>query len=442
MSGYLIGEVCQALDVKPHILRYWEQQIPLLKPRKDQAGRRLYSARELQILYRLRYLIRVRKLTTEGAAQKLVEELSGAERRTGIQLLRENLLQLGTTARALGRIACEETEIPDEIDESQTIVRAAWPRLSRQERDRILAQLAYWNAPVRRNVYAALPADARAWRSFRRGAPARDNPRDFKDDATRPAAVAVSLQPWRKPVPQQWLPVAGAQPKAVLVTIGGAPVSCIRSARTTLPDVQRAQEVMQGATRSGMQVVSWIVALDPGMRPLAGVSGDLPSPVPQYIVTRPLPFFDRNGRYSVSPRGLGVLSYHCRLLVAARTVVYGPLRTLIDDADVVIVDNMSAGTTGCVAPPELPLCFEPGITDAVTIAIVSDRKRHTLCGTIAVSPQLLVEVVECGAGTIEIMSGNGTDDTQVNELCAFRLRIVDLLRHARRPRVYVFQETK
>lgn len=442
MSGYLIGEVCQALDVKPHILRYWEQQIPLLRPRKDQAGRRLYSARELQILYRLRYLIRVRRLTTEGAARKLTEELNGAGRRTGIQLLRENLLRLHGSVRAWQRTAQQKPELPPEVAESQPLLRAAWSRLTARERSLILEQLAFWNAPERKPVYTVQIAGAR-------GLAGNEPP-------------AIQLQPWRKPVPQQWLAVAS--PRAVLVTIGGGAVAlpagraghsaaqlhdsdaAAAAVGSTVLE-QRAREVMHAVSRSGMQLASWIVAQDWG--------SDAPSSASHLIQTRPLPVLDRNGRYFVSPRGLGALSYQCRLLVVARTLVYGPLRSVIQDADLVVLDLPFVGVPG---PAELPLLFDPGKTDAVAAATAAfankstpdrdatqvrnrdGRMRYALCGTIAVSPDLLISTLQTGTGTMEIMRGVGTDDTQDSDIRVSRLRIVDLLRHARRPRLFLLQE--
>ncbi len=77
MEGYHIGEVCRLLDVKPHVLRYWEQEIPFLSPRKDDSGRRLYSIRDVNMLFRLRHLLYDRKYTVEGARQRIWEELEG-----------------------------------------------------------------------------------------------------------------------------------------------------------------------------------------------------------------------------------------------------------------------------------------------------------------------------------------------------------------------------
>ena len=54
---YSIGQVEKITGVKAHILRYWEEQIPSFKPKKDLGGRREYSARDVEIVMRLKYLI-------------------------------------------------------------------------------------------------------------------------------------------------------------------------------------------------------------------------------------------------------------------------------------------------------------------------------------------------------------------------------------------------
>jgi DNA-binding transcriptional MerR regulator len=94
MSGYSIGDVCRILGVKPHIVRYWEQEIGLLTPEKDLGGRRVFSASDLQLLFRIKYLVQERKYTVEGAAQRIVEEASGegADAKARIQETRTVLL--------------------------------------------------------------------------------------------------------------------------------------------------------------------------------------------------------------------------------------------------------------------------------------------------------------------------------------------------------------
>ena len=96
MRHLSIGEVCQALDVKPHIVRYWEQEIGILSPTKDRGGRRSYSLGDLQLLFRIKYLVYERKFTVPGAAQRLLEEVHGeaADAKARVHAVRAELLRL------------------------------------------------------------------------------------------------------------------------------------------------------------------------------------------------------------------------------------------------------------------------------------------------------------------------------------------------------------
>ncbi len=96
MRHLSIGEVCRALKVKPHIVRYWEQEIGILSPDKDRGGRRSYSLRDLQLLFRIKYLIYERKYTVPGAAQRLLEEVNGesANAKAQIHAVRAELLRV------------------------------------------------------------------------------------------------------------------------------------------------------------------------------------------------------------------------------------------------------------------------------------------------------------------------------------------------------------
>ena len=96
MAGHSITDIEKLLDVKIHVIRYWEKEIPLIQPLKDTYGRRMYSDRDLQIFLRLKYLLYERRFTIEGARQQLYRELSGEHQdlRAVINSLRSQLLSL------------------------------------------------------------------------------------------------------------------------------------------------------------------------------------------------------------------------------------------------------------------------------------------------------------------------------------------------------------
>ena len=62
-----IGEVAQALGIKQHVLRYWEQQFPMLKPLKRSGGRRYYRSEDVRMLDTIDRLVNREGYTLKGA---------------------------------------------------------------------------------------------------------------------------------------------------------------------------------------------------------------------------------------------------------------------------------------------------------------------------------------------------------------------------------------
>jgi DNA-binding transcriptional MerR regulator len=96
MACYGIRDVERLLKVKVYVLRYWEQEIPLIQPKKDVTGKLRYSSRDLQIFLRLKYLLYNRHFTVEGAREELFREASGEHQdlRAQIAALRSDLVEL------------------------------------------------------------------------------------------------------------------------------------------------------------------------------------------------------------------------------------------------------------------------------------------------------------------------------------------------------------
>jgi len=114
MTSYSIGDAERLLRVKGYVIRYWEKEIPLIQPVKDLYGRRMYRDRDLQILFRLKYLLYDRRFTLEGAREQLFQELSGENQdlRGRISALRSELLDLFFFIRRYGA----ETGSGEKID--------------------------------------------------------------------------------------------------------------------------------------------------------------------------------------------------------------------------------------------------------------------------------------------------------------------------------------
>ncbi|MBO8152960.1 MAG: MerR family transcriptional regulator [Candidatus Neomarinimicrobiota bacterium] len=70
---YSIGEVSKITGLKPHVLRYWESEFPMLSPMKNRAGNRVYREKELKLIQYIKYLLYEKKYTIDGAKKFLKE---------------------------------------------------------------------------------------------------------------------------------------------------------------------------------------------------------------------------------------------------------------------------------------------------------------------------------------------------------------------------------
>jgi DNA-binding transcriptional MerR regulator len=70
---FTIGEVSELCGVKPHVLRYWEQEFTQLKPVKRRGNRRYYQHHEVLLIRRIRELLYQQGFTINGARNRLEE---------------------------------------------------------------------------------------------------------------------------------------------------------------------------------------------------------------------------------------------------------------------------------------------------------------------------------------------------------------------------------
>lgn len=71
---FTIGEVGELCGVKPHVLRYWEQEFTQLKPVKRRGNRRYYQHHEVMLIRRIRELLYEQGFTISGARNRLLAE--------------------------------------------------------------------------------------------------------------------------------------------------------------------------------------------------------------------------------------------------------------------------------------------------------------------------------------------------------------------------------
>jgi DNA-binding transcriptional MerR regulator len=76
---YRIGEVETITEIPAYVLRYWESEFKLLRPKKNPAGQRLYRKADLELVLRIKALLYDERLTLEGAKKRLRSESRGLD---------------------------------------------------------------------------------------------------------------------------------------------------------------------------------------------------------------------------------------------------------------------------------------------------------------------------------------------------------------------------
>jgi len=71
---YRIKEVCGITGLKPHVLRYWEQEFKDIKPVKSSRGQRLYKKKDLDIIFTIKRLLYEQRYTIEGAKKYMMSK--------------------------------------------------------------------------------------------------------------------------------------------------------------------------------------------------------------------------------------------------------------------------------------------------------------------------------------------------------------------------------
>lgn len=100
---FTIGEVSDLCAVKPHVLRYWEQEFPQLKPVKRRGNRRYYQRQDVLIIRQIRSLLYDDGFTIGGARQKLTGEEAKTDVSQSQQIIRQVRLELEEVLRLLRR---------------------------------------------------------------------------------------------------------------------------------------------------------------------------------------------------------------------------------------------------------------------------------------------------------------------------------------------------
>ena len=76
---YSIGEVAEMFNVNPSLIRYWEKEFDIIKPKKNKKGNRYFTIEDIENFHIIYYLVKELGLTLKGAKKKLKENREGTK---------------------------------------------------------------------------------------------------------------------------------------------------------------------------------------------------------------------------------------------------------------------------------------------------------------------------------------------------------------------------
>ena len=100
---FTIGEVSDLCAVKPHVLRYWEQEFPQLKPVKRRGNRRYYQRQDVLIIRQIRSLLYDDGFTIGGARQRLTGDQAKTDVTQSQQIIKQLRIELEQVLKILRR---------------------------------------------------------------------------------------------------------------------------------------------------------------------------------------------------------------------------------------------------------------------------------------------------------------------------------------------------
>jgi DNA-binding transcriptional MerR regulator len=100
---FTIGEVSDLCGVKPHVLRYWEQEFPQLKPVKRRGNRRYYQRQDVLMIRQIRSLLYEQGFTIGGARQRMSGEDAREDVTQSQQIIHQLRIELEDVLQLLKR---------------------------------------------------------------------------------------------------------------------------------------------------------------------------------------------------------------------------------------------------------------------------------------------------------------------------------------------------
>ena len=95
---YSIGEVARMFDVNTSLIRYWDKEFDIIKPKKNKKGNRLFTKKDIENFYLIYYLVKDKGMTLKGTKKKLKENkedtINNFEVINSLQKIKKMLLEI------------------------------------------------------------------------------------------------------------------------------------------------------------------------------------------------------------------------------------------------------------------------------------------------------------------------------------------------------------
>ncbi|MCZ2439281.1 MAG: MerR family transcriptional regulator [Burkholderiales bacterium] len=112
---FTIGEVSDLCDVKPYVLRYWEQEFTQLRPMKRRGNRRYYQHHEVLLVRRIRELLYDQGFTISGARNRLTDGGAAAEPLLAAAAARKRSVAVASVALPTGAVDADDSEGTEDV---------------------------------------------------------------------------------------------------------------------------------------------------------------------------------------------------------------------------------------------------------------------------------------------------------------------------------------
>ncbi|MBN1187398.1 MAG: MerR family transcriptional regulator [Bacteroidales bacterium] len=91
---YSIGEVAEMFNVNASLIRYWEKEFDIIKPKKNKKGNRFFTKQDIDNFHIIYHLVKDRGMTLKGAKQKLKDNKDDTVNNAEVVKVLENIKQL------------------------------------------------------------------------------------------------------------------------------------------------------------------------------------------------------------------------------------------------------------------------------------------------------------------------------------------------------------